>query len=88
MLVWTDYVLYRVSLRGFDFAKLEDIVKYSIERYHDNETGRAVVVGHYDNELVILPYEEDKGTITPITVHITTRQQINMRLKTGRFSNE
>lgn len=88
MIVWTEYMKYRATSRGFDLAKLEDIVKYSIERYHDVETGRSIVVGRHDDELVMLPYEVDQELITPITVHATTRQQINFRFRTGRFIHE
>lgn len=79
---------YRARMRGFDLEKLAQIVNFSTERYSDTETGRAVVIGHYDKKLVILPYETNEDEITPITVHITTRQQINFRLKTGRFIHE
>lgn len=87
-IVWTDYMLYRAKLRGLDLAKLEAIVIHSTERYYDTETGRDVVIGHHNKDLVVLPYETAENVITPITVHITTRQQINFRLKTGRFINE
>lgn len=88
MVVWTDYMRYRAKLRGFDLEKLEQIVTHSIERYYDTETGRAVVVGRHDKKLVIVPYEATENEITPVTVHSTTRQQVNFRLKTGRFVNE
>jgi hypothetical protein len=87
-IVWTDYMRYRAKLRGFDLNKLEEIVTRSAERYHDTETGRAVVIGRHDNSLVLLPYETEENTITPITVHTTTRQQINFRVQTGRFIHE
>lgn len=35
-----------------------------------------------------LPYEATEDEITPVTVHSTTHQQVNFRLKTGRFVNE
>ncbi len=79
---------YRAKLRRFDLEKLEQIVTHSTERYLDTETGRAVVIGRYGKKLVILPYETAEDVITPITVHTTTRQQINFRLKTGRFTYE
>jgi hypothetical protein len=88
MIVWTDYMKYRARLRGFDLAKIEHIVRYSSERYFDTATGRIVVVGRHDNTLVMIPYEADEGSITLITIHATTRQQIKFRLKTGRFTNE
>ena len=79
---------YRAELRGFDLARLEQIVTRSTERYYDTETGRRVVIGRYNKKLVILPNETSDNAITPITVHTTTRQQINFRLKAGRFINE
>lgn len=88
MVVWTDYMRYRAKLRRFDLEKLEQIVNYSTERYYDTETGRTVVIGRYGHGLVILPYETDEDEVIPITVHSTTRQQINFRLKTGRFVSE
>jgi len=89
MVIWTDYMRYRAKLRGFDIEKLEQVIIHSTERYYDTETGRAVVViGRHDKKLVIMPYETADDLITPVTVHSTTRQQINFRLKTGRFINE
>lgn len=87
-IIWTEYMQYRAILRGFDLAKLEQIVIHSTERYHDTETGRAVVIGRHDNKLVILPYETVADEVTPVTVHTITRQQINFRVKTGRFLYE
>ena len=87
--VWTDYMKYRAKLRGFDLARIEEIVRHSPERYFDVATRRHVVVGRHGNTLVmILPYEIGGDSITPITVHATTRQQINFRLRTGRHTHE
>jgi len=87
-IVWTDYIKHRVRLRGFDLAKMEHIVRFSSERYIDTVTGRLIVVGRHDDRLVMIPYEIVDGSITPVTIHATTRQQIRFRLRTGRFSNE
>lgn len=87
MIVWTEYMRYRVRLRGFDLAKIEEIVRYSTERYFDTAASRYVVVGRHDNVLVMIPYETDGDSITPITIHATTRQQVNFRLRTGRFAH-
>lgn len=84
-IVWTSYLLYRVEQRGFDLNRIEEILRFSGERYYDVETGRAIVVGNHDDLLVLIPYEKGANTITPITIHPTTRQQIRFRLKTGRF---
>lgn len=87
-IVWTDYVQHRARLRGFDLARIEHIVRYSPERYFDAATGRAVAVGRHGDTLVAVPYEAGDRTLTPVTVHATTRQQISFRLRTGRFTNE
>jgi len=44
-----------------------------------------IAVGRHDNSMVMVPYEKKEDAITPVTIHATTRQQINFRLKTGRF---
>jgi hypothetical protein len=84
-IVWTSYLLYRVEQRGFDLNRIESILRFSEERYYDVETGRAIVVGTHNDFLVLIPYEQGENTITPITIHVTTRQQIRFRLKTGRL---
>jgi hypothetical protein len=88
IVVWTDYLKYKARLRGFDLTKIENIVTYSSERYSDTVTGRHVAVGRHDNKLVMIPYEMDENSIIPITIHVTTRQQINFRIRTGRFTHE
>jgi DNA-directed RNA polymerase subunit K/omega len=87
MIVWTDYIRYRARLRGFDLARIEQIVRYSAERYFDTVTGRRIVVGRHDRELVVIAYEEIEEVITPVTIHATTHQQVSFRLRTGRFTN-
>lgn len=77
---------YRARLRGFDLAVVEEIVRYSSERYFDRATGRHVAIGRHGNMLVVIPYELDQDSIIPITIHATTRQQINFRLRTGRYT--
>jgi len=85
-IVWTEYMKYRARLRGFDLARIEEIVRHSSERYFDVVTGRYVAVGRHNKILVMIPYEIDENFITPITIHATTRQQVSFRLRTGRYS--
>ena len=85
VIIWTDYMKYRAKLRGFKLSKIENILRHSAERYLDTATQRLIVVGKYDDILVIIPYENHGNEISPVTIHATTRQQINFRLKTGRF---
>ena len=85
-IVWSNYLRYRAELRGFDLAKIEEILRFSGERYYDTVTGREIAAGKHDNRLVIIPYERSGDLITPVTIHSTTRQQIRFRLRTGRFA--
>jgi hypothetical protein len=87
-IIFTDYLKYRAHTRGFDLNLIEKIIRYSPERYIDSESYRFVVIGDHNNKLVMIPYEETENTITPITIHATTRQQIKFRLTTGRLSHE
>ena len=87
-IVWTEYLKYRAKLRRYHLQKLEGIIRFSNERYLDIATQRLIVIGRYRNILVMIPFEEDVASITPITVHATNRQQINYRIKSGRFINE
>lgn len=84
--ILTDYLKFRAELRGFDLSRIEEILRYSQERYFDIATQRRVAVGEHGNRLVMIPYEESETKLTPITIHATTRQQIKFRLNTGRFT--
>ncbi|MFK0730526.1 MAG: hypothetical protein ACFKPT_25595 [Gloeotrichia echinulata GP01] len=84
-IIWTSYLRYRSAQRGFDLDLIENILRNSSERYYDVETDRAIAVGKHDEQLVLIPYEQSENTMTPITIHATTRQQIRFRLKTGRL---
>lgn len=86
-LVWTGYMLYRADLRGFDLARIEEIVRYSAERYLDSATGRLIAVGRCANRLVVVPYEADEGTIRPVTAHAITRAQLDARIRSGRLTH-
>ncbi|MBI4639235.1 MAG: hypothetical protein HY731_00980 [Candidatus Tectomicrobia bacterium] len=86
MYVWTEYLKHRARSRGFDLASIEDILRFSGERYFDTVTRRMVAVGRHGNRLVMVPYEQENDNVTPVTIHTTTRQQINFRLRTGRFT--
>lgn len=85
MYIWTEYVKHRARSRGFDLAIIEHILSFSGERYLDTVTRRRVAVGRHGKRLVMVPYEQENDKVTPVTIHATTRQQINVRLKTGRF---
>jgi len=84
-IAWTPYLHHRASLRGYDLSTIEQIVRFSEERYFDMTTQRMVAVGRHADRLVIVPYDQEGQTVTPVTIHATTRQQIRFRLRTGRF---
>ncbi len=84
----TEYLAYRAELRKFDLLIIEQIVRYGQERYFDTETGRRIVIGEHPPHWVMIAYEENDKTITPITIHATHRQQIKFRINTGRFIYE
>ncbi|XCN71160.1 MAG: hypothetical protein Q3M24_12630 [Candidatus Electrothrix aestuarii] len=86
-IVWTEYMKYRLSLRGYDPAVIEEILRYSSERYADTQTERMIAVGQHDNLLVMVPYEIRGNEIIPVTVHATDKKQITARLRSGRFRN-
>ena len=88
IIIWSDYLKYRAKLRGFEVLKIENILRYSGERYFDTVTRRLIVVGKHDDRLVMIPYDKHRNEIIPVTIHATTRQQITFRLKTGRFVYE
>ncbi|MEA1898603.1 MAG: hypothetical protein U9N53_13165 [Bacteroidota bacterium] len=88
MIIWTDYMNYRLQLRGFDYNEVEKVIKYTPERYFDTSTGRQIAVGNHKKLLVMIPYEQNGSDITPVTIHATSRHQINLRLKSGRYKNE
>ncbi len=87
-IIWTDYLKHRARLRGFDLNEIEKIVKSSREQYMDTATNRRIAVGRCGKTLVLVPYETRGETVIPVTVHATTRRQVLLRIKAGRFVNE
>ena len=45
--VWSEYMKYRAGFRKFELTKIEDIIRYSRERYFDTVTRRMIVVGKH-----------------------------------------
>jgi hypothetical protein len=88
VIVWSEYMNYRAELRGFELPKIENVIRFSPERYLDTVTNRRIVVGWHDKNLVLIPYDKKGNELIPVTIHSTTRQQVNFRLKTGRFKYE
>ncbi len=86
--IFPEYLKYRAETRGYELDKIEDILRFSTERYLDTITNRMIAIGRHDKRLVMIPYEISKNSIKPVTIHATSRQQINFRLKTGRLKNE
>lgn len=84
-MIWTEYLRHRARVRGFDLAVIEQIVRFSSERYFDTDTRRMVAIGRHGRWLVLVPYDQDEQTLTPVTIHATTRQQLTLRLRRGRL---
>lgn len=87
-IIWTDYLRHRARVRGFDLDAIEQIVRFSSERYFDTDTRRMVAIGRHGRWLVLVPYDQDQQTITPVTIHATTRQQLTFRPREGDWSHE
>ena len=62
---------YRIRYRNFDIENIEEIVRYSNERYFDTITLKKIVIGKYNNKLILIPYEENENEVIPVTVHLT-----------------
>jgi len=84
---WTDYLIYRMKVRGYQKEKIDHIIRYSSERYFDTETRRFVIIGKHGNKEVIIPYDTEGKSIIPVTIHAISRQQIRYRKLSGRFEN-
>jgi hypothetical protein len=87
-IILTEYFKFRIKLRNYDLDKVLDIIKYSAVRYYDTVTNRRVVIGKHNDKLVLIPYEISDESVTPITIHAITKQQIKFRVKTGRLKYE
>jgi len=64
-----------------------EYMKYRL-RNVDTVTERVVAIGRHEKLLLMILYELKGHTLTPVTIHATTRQQINSRIKSWRFKNE
>jgi hypothetical protein len=82
---WTTHARFRRERRGFQVPLLEHILRTSTERYSDTVTGRRIVVGRHESLLVLIAYETDGDTIVPVSVHATTRRDIQARLHRGHY---
>ena len=69
MVIHAEYMKYRAGFRRFELTKIEDIMRYSRERYIDTVTRRMIVVGKHDDRLVMIPYERKGSEIIPVTIH-------------------
>ena len=53
--IFSEYLKYRVETRGYDLGKIENILKFSTERYLDTITNRMIAIGRRDKRLVMIP---------------------------------
>jgi hypothetical protein len=54
-IIWTEYMKYRLRLSGYDLPAVEQILRYSSERYADTATGRLLAIGRHVKLLVMIP---------------------------------
>jgi hypothetical protein len=87
-IVWTEYLKHRARVRDYDLGLIEHVVRHSTERYYDTATLRSLAVGKHDKRLIVVPYDSDDDSVTPVTVHAVSRTQIEYRIKVGRFIHE
>ena len=52
---WTSHFKYKLELRVFDQLKVENILRYSDERYFDIVSQNNIVIGKHDRRLVLIP---------------------------------
>ena len=62
VVIWTEYLKHRARVRGFELPTIEQIVRFSDERYYDTVTQRMVAVGRHGHRLVIVPYDREDDT--------------------------
>lgn len=87
-IIWNDYIKYKAKLRSFELERIEEILRHSDEKYFDTVTHRSVAIGKHSKIIVMILYDKINDSITPVTIHATTRQQIKFRLKSKRFVYE
>ncbi len=81
-IVWTEYMKYRLSLRGYDLATVEQILRYSSERYVDTVTGRVVAIGRHEKLIVMIQYE--LKAITTFSPRMVLKRSSTCNPKVGR----
>ena len=74
-IIWSEYLKYRANLRKFDLDKIEDILRFTSERYYDTETDRLIAVGKHHGILVIIPYEINQEFILEVT-HLYQKSRV------------
>jgi hypothetical protein len=86
--VFTEYFRFRAELRSYSLAVIERLLRESPERYFDTESRRHIVVGRHDERLVMVAYERDGLSVRAVTVHAVSRQQVRLRVNSGRLKHE
>ena len=48
---------------GYDLATVEQILRYSSERYVDTVTGRVIAIGRHEKLIVMIPFTNQIGEV-------------------------
>jgi hypothetical protein len=78
----------RINIAPDRIVRFEEDGIECVSDTFDTETGRTVIIGRHSELLVLIPIEAEGATIIPVTVHATTRQQINFGCKPAGFEYE
>lgn len=90
--ILTDHLKSRLKLRNISGSIVENIFKESQEFYWDNLRNHHVAVGQaqYKGKMrkMLVAYDKIGNTIEFITVHPITAEEIDQRVKSGRWMYE
>jgi hypothetical protein len=89
---YSDYLRFRLRVRGIPDKMPERIYRESQERYYDNTTGRHIavlsVVYHRRRKRMMIAYDEFFDYVEIVTIHPIEKQQIQNRVFSGRWTYE
>lgn len=89
---YSDHLRFRIRVRGIPEPMPEQIYRESKQHYYNHHTLRhiAIMEVHYRQRrtLMMIAYDQMPDHVEIITIHPITRDQIQERLRTGRWTHE
>ncbi|MBE9471105.1 MAG: hypothetical protein IMY75_03215 [Chloroflexi bacterium] len=89
---YSDYLKFRLTVRGIPGNMPERIYRESQERYYDKATGRHIAVlsvaYHRRRKRMMIAYDEFSDHVEIVTIHPIEKQQIQNRVLSGRWIYE